>query len=314
MRFERLDLNLLAVLDAVLDERHVGQAAVRLNLSQPAMSNALARLRRFLDDPLLVRSGNGLVLTPRGEELRGLVRNILPRIRAELIVRPGFDPAASNRCFTIAASDYTIRTLLLPCFRRLYQEAPRLTFKVLPLGSDVRDAFGRGDTDLLIAPLRIVSPDHPYETLFEDDYVVAAWTGNRRVTQDFGAGDYFSMGHVNASFGKTGMAAFDEWLEQSSTQRRRIEIAVPSFRDVPEMLIATERIATMHRRYSSDFAMSLPIRLLPLPFEHPLLVQVAQWHQLRGGDHGIRWLVTALKTEAQPAHGACNDIYGDAWT
>ena len=298
MRFERFDLNLLAALDVLLDECNVGRAADRLHLSQPAMSSALNRLRRLLDDPILVRSGGGMAPTPRARELQITVRQILQRIRAELIDRPDFSPQTSDRQFVIAASDYTIRTLLLPAFRDFAQAAPAIRFQVIPLGTNVREDFSKGDTDLLIAPSQIVSPDHPGEPLFKDDYVVAAWSGNQRIGAEIDIDTYFELGHVSASFGRAGLAAFDEWLEQSTPRKRRIEISLPSFRDVPEMLVGTDRLATMHRCYAHDFSARLPIRLFPIPFHHPGLVQIAQWHRLRGKDSGIQWLIAALRGHA----------------
>ena len=307
MRFERFDLNLLAALDVLLDECNVGRAAERLHLSQPAMSSALNRLRKLLDDPILVRSGRGLEPTPRARELQISVRQILQRIRAELIDRPDFAPETSDRQFVIAASDYTIRTLLLPAFRDFSRTAPGIRFQVIPLGTNVGEDFSRGDTDLLIAPSQIVSPDHPGEVLFKDDYVVAAWSGNQRIGDEIDINTYFDLGHVSASFGKTAPAAFDEWLAQSTPRKRRIEISLPSFRDVPEMLVGTDRLATMHRCYAHDFSSRLPIRLFPIPFRHPGLVQIAQWHRLRSQDPGIQWLIAALRRHASRIGSASAD-------
>lgn len=298
MRFEKLDLNLLTVLDAVLDEKSINRAARRLHLSQPAMSNALRRLRDYLGDPLLIRTGGAMVLTPRAESLRHSVRHILEQIRYEITVKPAFDPETSDRLFVITASDYTIRTLLIPAFAHFNVIAPGLRFRVTPLGGDVTEDFNRGETDLLIAPSQIISKDHPGEVIFQDDYVVAAWAGNPLIGDTLDADTYFALGHVNATFGQSHLPAFDEWINQRTDRVRKLEISLPSFRDVPEMLVGSRRIATMHRRFALDFAGRLPLKLFAMPFACPHLTQIAQWHRLRNDDPGLRWLIDELKSLA----------------
>ena len=136
MSLAGVDLNLLVALDALLAERSVTRAAERVGLSQPGMSNTLARLRKLFGDPLLVREGLTLVPTPRAESLRQPVAEALSLIQHALDDRPGFDPATDPATFTVSCSDYSLLMLIGPLVRRLAAAAPGLTIQVLPRAPD----------------------------------------------------------------------------------------------------------------------------------------------------------------------------------
>src|SRR3989440_5727714 len=136
MSLSGVDLNLLVALDALLAERSVTRAADRVGLSQPGMSNALARLRRLFGDPLLVREGLALVPTPRAASLRQPVQEALSLIQQALDNRPGFDPAADHATFTVSCSDYSLLMLIGPLVRRLAAAAPGLPIQGLPRAAD----------------------------------------------------------------------------------------------------------------------------------------------------------------------------------
>jgi DNA-binding transcriptional LysR family regulator len=145
-----LDLNLLRVLDVLLSELQVSAAARRLNLSQPATSAALARLRRALDDPLLVRVGNQMTPTPWAEELRPKVRQVLADIEQALCQRTEFDPAVSDRTFRLAANDHAVTAVLSPLAQRLRRLSPRATLEILPLEDDFERRLANDDYDIAI--------------------------------------------------------------------------------------------------------------------------------------------------------------------
>src|SRR5215471_9496600 len=136
MSLAGVDLNLLVALDALLAERSVTRAADRVGLSQPGMSNTLARLRKLFADPLLVRDGLTLVPTPRAELLRQPVRDALGLIQQALGSDDGFDPASDHATFTVSCSDYSLLMLIGPLVRRLTTAAPGLTVQVIPRAPD----------------------------------------------------------------------------------------------------------------------------------------------------------------------------------
>src|SRR6188472_2558450 len=141
MNLGGLDLNLLVALDALLSERSVTRAAQRVGLSQPGMSNALARLRKQCGDPLLVRQGAVLVPTPRAEALAGPVRDALDLIRGAIEDPTPFDPARDRRSFRVSCSDYTVLMLIGPLVRGLAADAPGLAVEVIPRLPDAGQAL-----------------------------------------------------------------------------------------------------------------------------------------------------------------------------
>src|SRR3954463_14740004 len=156
MNLGGLDLNLLVALDALLTERSVTRAAHRVGLSQPGMSNALGRLRRLLDDPLLVRQGATLVPTARAEALIGPVQEALELIRSALDAQRSFDPARDHRSFRVSCSDYSVLMLIGPLVRGLAADAPRVAGGGVPRLPDAGRAWDRGDVALVIEPPEIM--------------------------------------------------------------------------------------------------------------------------------------------------------------
>jgi len=152
MKLGQVDLNLLVVLDALLREKNVTRAAERLHLTQPAVSTALARLRKVLDDPLLVKSGRNLQMTPRAEALVDPVRDVLATIEQSIVRPPEFDPDRDRRSFSLIASDYVAVTLLRPLLARLTGLAADLRVDVTPVSDRYVTVLQRDEVDIAILP------------------------------------------------------------------------------------------------------------------------------------------------------------------
>ena len=298
MRFQRLDLNLLVALDALLDERSVSAAAERICLSQSATSSALGRLREYFGDDLLVQKGRSMVLTSRGEELVEPVRAVLHQIRTTIAEAPKFDPAETDRTVTIMASDYTIEVLLSQALQRIAVLAPGLRFMIKPMAENLPQSLDRGEIDLLVTIDFAITSDHPSEPLFEDNYVVAGWAENPRIANGIDRDTYFELGHVMTGLAGSRKTAFEEWFLRSQSLKRRVEVTAPSFLSVPFLLIGTERIATVHNRLAQRLAMQLPLKILPTPFDIPPIRQSVQWHRANTNDPCLSWLVGQFKEAA----------------
>ena len=152
MRFNKLDLNLLVALDALLAERNISRAGERLHLSQPAMSNALARLRSFFGDELLAAQGRQMVLTPRALGLIEPVRDVLMRIDSTITTPPLFDPAQSTRTFVLLLSDFTTAVFIPPLLEALYQQARGIRLELRTLNDKPAEQLEQGDADLQSFP------------------------------------------------------------------------------------------------------------------------------------------------------------------
>ena len=299
MRFERLDLNLLLALDTLLTERNVSVTAERLCLSQSAVSGALSRLREFFGDELMINTGRGMILTPRGESLVVPVRAVLHQIKTTITTKPGFDPSTCNRKFSIVASDYALQVMLAGALREIAAVAPDLKIELALLDDRPLARLERGELDLLITLDHVLSEDHPRAKFFEDDYVVIAWNGNTALQGKLDKTSYYSLGHVSVQFGKTRLPAFEEIFLQNAKLQRRIDIVAPSFSSVPGLVVGTNRIATIQRRLASMVVEHMPLTVYPLPTEIPLIKQSIQWHRWSDQDLGLRWLVEQLQNYAQ---------------
>ena len=304
MRFGRLDLNLLVALDALLTERSVSLAADRLCLSQSATSSALGRLREYFNDDLLVVKGRGMILTSRAETLIEPVRTVLEQIRTTIAIAPPFDPATAEKQVKIMASDYTTRVLLAGALRTLEREAPNMRFEIQPMSTSPVEAVERGYVDLLVTIDFAVSPDHPTQVLFEDTHVVVGDRHNPALASDMTRELYFSLGHVAARFGQAQMPAFDEWFVRRQKQQRRIEVVAPSFLSIPDLIVGTSRIATMHRRMAEQAVLTYPLVMRELPFAIPPIREVVQWNIVNSNDQALRWIVDRLAAEAAKRGGA----------
>lgn len=301
MRFDRFDLNLLVALDILLEEKSVSTAARRLNLSQPAVTGALNRLREFFADELLFQSGRRMLLTPKAEELIDPVRRALMQIRAE-ITRPGdFDPATSSRRFTIVASDYGFTTLLAKVLARVSREAPGISAEIMAPSARTGDMLDRAEIDLFITVSKVLVAEHPSEALFDDHFVVVCW-------QDAGYGvidveTFYGAGHVVPLFGNDRQLAIADAFVEELGRPRRVDLLVPSFGAIPQSIVGTRRLALVHSLYAAHFAERYPLALHPSPLPIPPLTEVMQWHHIRDRDPGVVWLRSIMREEAEILRG-----------
>jgi len=295
MRFDGLDLNLLVALDILIDERNVSTAADRLCLSQSAMSSALKRLRDYFEDDLLVTCGRRMVLTSRAEDLAAPVRNALLQIRSNVTRPQSFEPAVSERRFSIMLSDYMREVVLAPFLRGLAATAPKLRFELWTPGDHPAEAIETGEVDLMINIDRYVSQHHPARLLLEDDYVVVADADHPDLVDGIDRDLFLGLDHVSISFGRLKEPTWcDRMIEEQAGGVRRIAVSVSSFVAVPDFVIGTRRVATMHRRLATLLAASLPLRIHEHPLALPGIKEMVQWNSFSHRDPGLRWLIDTL--------------------
>jgi LysR family transcriptional regulator, nod-box dependent transcriptional activator len=298
MNLNRLDLNLLVALDALLTERSITHAGERLHLSPSATSGALARLRDYFDDELLTQIGRRMVPTPLGESLQGAVRDCLLHIQQTVEIRPQFNPATSTRNFTIMMSDFAATVLMPGVLRQLQTEAPGVTFELLANDNEPWEALNRGEIDFLVLPRRFVRPDHPSQVLFEEEYVCVCWAGNSAVGDTLSLEQFLQLGHVVSRPGKQRPPTIDAWFFERFGHSRRIEVVATTFTGVPHLLVGTNRLSVMHKRLAVLFCEPLSLRILPVPIEMPRLVEMMQWHKYRDRDPGRIWMTQVLTSAA----------------
>lgn len=295
MRFKGLDLNLLHALDVLVEERSVTRSAERLNLSQPAMSAALARLRDYFNDPLLVPQGRRMIPTAQALSLQVEIRPILKDLDRLIVRSSGFDAAHSDRTFRICASDYIVAVLLSRMMSAMQAAAPGVAFDIMPPSEHAQIALERGELDILLTPEEHCVAGHPMRLLFEERHVVVGWQGNPLFWQAISEADFFAAGHVAVTIGQVDRASFAERQLEQLGKRRRIEVTTASFTSVPYLLVNTNRLATMHRRLAQVMAESLPIAWQELPMPFPIMHQMIQYNSAREEDAGLDWLIGQIE-------------------
>ncbi|WFU51774.1 MULTISPECIES: transcriptional regulator NodD1 [Sinorhizobium] len=298
MRFKGLDLNLLVALDALMTERNLTAAARTINLSQPAMSAAVARLRTYFHDDLFTMIGRELVPTPRAERLAPAVREALLHIQISIISWDPFCPAQSDRRFRIILSDYAALVFFEKVVERAAREAPAVSFELLPLADNYDDCLRRGDADFLIFPELFMSRTHPRARLFDETLVCVGCRSNKQLSERLTLEEYMSMGHVAVKFGNTRTPSIEEWYLLEHGFKRHIEVVVQGFSMIPSMLSGTDRIATMPLRLVKYFAKTIPLRIVELPLPLPTFTQAVQWPALHNGDQASLWMREVLFQEA----------------
>ena len=299
-----IDLNLMLALGALLEDRNLTRAGERIGMSQPAMSAALARLRRHFGDDLLEREGRGYQRTVFGEQLRPAVREALRQLEATMQRSPRFDPAESDREFSIAASDYTVSILADPLLRLVKRTAPRISLNLHPLPATLPHAPHVLSTDdLLIGPVGYDFPGRRVE-LFRDRFVcvvdpVASGLGDPGLgnTGTLTLDDLARMPHAAPTFAPGSRTPVDRVLDELGIVPTTA-VTVFGWLSVPFVLPGTGMVAIMPELMARLAIRSTRLTILEPPFGLVELVEAAYWHPSRSDDPAVRWLVRTLQEAA----------------
>lgn len=301
---QRFDPRLLTALDALLTERSVTRAAVRLNVSQPTMSGILQRLREQLDDPLLLRSGSELVLTPRAIGIAPMVREALLAIDQVFQPREIFDPATARCHFTIMASDYGLQLVLPGLFREAERTAPGIGFSILPVADPV-GAVSEGGIDLCLVGDPSIRRERKRAALIRTrvilrEHYVCVVAADHALAGPIDAARYRACRRATVRFG-LGTPTLEQMI-LADPPAEPAHIAVPGFYSLGAIIAGGETVALLPYRVAMDLARMYPVRAVPIDFpcERPQLR--ALWNAGRDRDAGHRWLRdTIAAATAMPA-------------
>lgn len=292
-----VDLNLLVVLDALLTERHVSRAAARLNMSQPAVSHALARLRDLLGDPLLVRQGSGLVPTIRALEIAQPLADTLAGVRSVLGPQ-GFDPATTQHRFRLSMSDYGSAMLLPHLVQELRQHAPGIDLSVSQFSREAMAAgVADGDLDLGLGVFPHLPPQVRSELIINDHYACLL---DRRSLEGkpLDAEMYFSRPHAMVAMRDDTVNEVDETLARAG-QSRRLALVLPHWGVAPSLIAGTDLILTVAHGSLRDLGLDGDLVILPAPVPLPPVPYAQIWHKGRDGDPALRWLRSRIMKAAR---------------
>lgn len=286
--FSSVDLNLLKLFEALVRERSVTQAGVRLGLSQPAASRALGRLRRMLGDRLVVRGKLGLELTPRGETLAGPVARLLEDARG--IVSPSvFDPASAKGRITIAAHDHLSLLILAGLIARFERHAPALSLHIAqPAGDNVR-LIEQGAADLALGIFEALPGSLHRRGLYTDSLVCVGRFDHPGLADGLSLERYVTLRHITVTISGVGDSAVDVALSTLGLTRH-VAVRVPHFLAGAMLVADSDMILTLPKRLARLLAKRLPLALLDLPLQVAPLSPAMIWHERFHGDPAHVWV------------------------
>jgi DNA-binding transcriptional LysR family regulator len=297
---EASSLAMLATLDALLQEVSVTRAARRLGLSTPATSHALARIRAQLGDPLLVRAGRHMVLTPRAEAMRPRVRSAVEQAAQALAPDRPFAAAALARGFTVHASDYVLTVLGVGLDRIVHAEAPAVDLRFIANTADDPGALRDGAADLSIGIYGDLPPELKTQVLLTDRFVCVVRRDHPAVDKRLSLDRFLALSHIQvAPRGRPGGYVDDVLAERGHA--RRVARAVPFFLAALRLAAATDYVLTISERVARIMAPCLGLRILEPPLAlRPYALRLV-WHPRYDGDPAHAWLRDALQRAAREA-------------
>ncbi len=288
---KNLDLQLLECFESLMHERSVSRAAERMGLSQPAMSEALARLRDRFDDPLLVRGREGMQPTPRALELAPQVREIVERMRALTTGSAVFDPASCTTRFRLATSDYSQFLLMPRLTEMLAADAPGVSVDVLPVNiRRVEEALDLGEIDIAVA--YFVEPPAALKRrpLFDEHYVGVARKGHPGITAALTAAQYAALRHVSVA--PSGLTYFSGALESilaAGGLTRRVAITSPHFLLAAYLVANSDLVLAIPSRAAQRLSAMLPLMLFDIPLDLPEIQIAMYWHERTHNSEAHQW-------------------------
>jgi DNA-binding transcriptional LysR family regulator len=296
----RKDLNLLTVLEALHQEKSVSRAAVRLNLTQSALSHALSRLRDNFGDELFVRAPGGIEPTAFTQRIMPEVTGILGATKQVFESRGVFDPAVSDRMFRIGVPEYAGFTLLGELYALLEKTAPHVRILTLNLvRSEGEDVLRDNRADLIVGRFHVPAKAYDYQDLFADDFVCVGgreskWIRNGKISLD----NYLKAPHLNISLvGQFRHHRIDRELAALGKERG-FRMTVSNIGLAFHLVRDSDMLLTVHTRIARPLAKTLGLKIAKLPFKSPVYETRQIWHRRYADDPGHKWLRDMVRKAA----------------
>jgi len=295
----RYDLNLMPVFLALMDERNVTRAAERLGITQPALSNALNRLRDTLRDPLFIRERYGMRPTQLAEEMAPVVRTALAQFDELILGQQQFDPAEASRLFTLAPNSYAEFVLMPEVVARLRARADGIKLRLIPFGSDLAETGAvSGSTEMVIGRITDPPDNIVVQHLMDDGLACVVRAGHPEIGDSISKEQYEQLKHVNVLPPGRLRAGLFQALEQRGL-RREVAVSVTHFLAVPEMIAATDYCTTLPRQICRRLARDPRLKILPAPADLGTFPVEIAWHVRYRHDPAHRWLRSLIAEVAK---------------
>ncbi|MBW2605050.1 MAG: LysR family transcriptional regulator [Deltaproteobacteria bacterium] len=293
INLRNFDLNLLVCFDALMSERNVSKAAEKVFLSQSGMSHALNRLRTLLDDPILMRTEQGMMPTPRALEIEVPIREMLNRINRTLYTQKSFDPLTSGKTFVVYSPEYFECLILPKLMAHLEKVAPHCSIKAEILTHEIPESkLTNGDVDFIIGveSLMDIPKNLRSRSLIRDSLVCIVREKNKKIGPSMSMEQFTETPHILFSVMGTPfkMAFLDKWLENQNI-RRKFSVTSAAFLPAALILAETDYIMTLPRRIATKLTEIMALRLVELPINPPNFQLNLIWHPLYEKDPAHIW-------------------------
>lgn len=294
-----MDLNLLVVLRALLVERHVTRASQRVGLSQSATSHALSRLRELFHDPLLVRSGRSLSLTPRALRLLPALERSLTELESAMADEPEFEPSTARRAFTLGMADYLQALIMGPLLRQVASRAPFVDLSVVVF-PNLKELTESGAIDVALSVPQPEVRNLRHEPLFRDEFVCMVRRDHPEIKKAPSLETYLAQRHVVVAPGGRPGTLVDSVLADHGLERR-VALRVTNFLIAPVVVCQTDFVSTMPVRLARRLAKTYPLLLFPPPIALPHFEYGMSWHPRLNDDPAQRWLRGVVRSVCRAA-------------
>ncbi|KAA3509728.1 LysR family transcriptional regulator [Agrobacterium vitis] len=307
----KYDLNLLPVFIALMEERSVTRAAERLRITQPALSNALNRLRDTLRDPLFIRERYGMRPTQMAEELAPVIGAALASMDDVILGQQEFDPAEATRLFTLAPNGYVEFVLMPEIVSQLRERAAGIKLRLTPFGNDLIETGAMsGTTDMVLG--RIVDPpdNMVVQHLMDDGLACVVRADHPDIRDSISKKQFESLKHVNVLPPGRMRAGLFQALDQKGL-KRDVAVSVTHFLAVPEMIAVTDYCATLPRLICNRLAKDPRLKILPAPVDLGTFPVEMAWHVRYRHDPAHRWLRSLISEVARDLLAGHGDHRGE---
>ena len=285
-----VDLKLMILFEEVFKTGSVSRAAENIGASQPSVSIGLAKLRRYFNDPLFVRTSRGMEPTPHAEEIIKPIREAIALLRSTLGHQIVFGPLTSNRKFRIAMTDISQIVMLPALMTHLKRIAPLVSIDVLHITPDTPRILESGDADLGIGFMPQLAAGFYQQALFEQSFVCVARKGHPRVRSTLSLPQFLAEAHIQVTTPGTGHHRLLEQALKKQRIERRIALSVPSYLGIGLIVINTDLLVIVPRRLADILARENDVKVVPSTVKLPSYQVKQHWHERYASDPANMWL------------------------
>lgn len=289
MKLSDIDLNLFVVLDAIYTEGNLTRAGEIIGITQPAVSNSLSRLRTLFDDPLFVRTADGMIPTPTAQNIIGSVRQALDLVRSSVQQSEHFDPLLSEKRFRISANDLTEAIQLPPLIKHLKEKAPNIAVECYQVRRrDLNIELASGNLDLAIDIPLTPDPQIKQVPLRASPHVCVVRKDHSFIRNNLDLEAYLALEHVHISSRRGGLGIVDLALGKMG-KKRNIAVRTQHYLATPLLIATTDMALTVSTSFARFLMTLSPVQVFDLPFETPQLETHLYWHESTDKDQSNQW-------------------------